>query len=93
MHYKARVNELEEKLRQLKRSRLTVEQERLAILRDAALVFTTLGSAGSERLRRSWSDLVIIHKAHAATEARTLLALHHSTRYVLFGTRGSSSPS
>lgn len=90
--FRRRVDELKTELRDARLDRSAQEQRSANILRRASFVFSTLGSAGSERLRRSSFDLVIVHGANAACEARTLLAFYHARRYVLFGDHRQLQP-
>lgn len=59
----------------------------------ASFVFSTLGSAGGERLRSHRGfELVIVHAANAASEATSLLAVQHANRAVLFGDEHQLQP-
>lgn len=90
--FRYKVSMLTEELKKVKRDRTAEEQERIDVLRGASFIFSTLGSAASERLRRCSFDLVVVHGAQAACEARTLLALRHARRYVLFGDKCQLRP-
>lgn len=90
--FRHRVEKLKAELRDARLDRSAQDQRSANILRRASYVFSTLGSAGSERLRRSSFDLVVVHGANAACEARTLLALYHARRYVLFGDHRQLQP-
>lgn len=89
--FESRVHKLVRELAEARRDR-SVEEVRSDILQNADFVFTTMSSAANERLRHIAFDLVIIHKANAACEARTLLALRRARRYVLFGDQKQLQP-
>lgn len=91
--FESLVARLNAQLKEVKRHRAAEEHRRFDILDKASFVFSTLGSAGGERLRSHRGfELVIVQAANAANEATSLLALQHANRAVLFGDEHQLQP-
>lgn len=90
--FKLAVGRLREELRAARRRRQKEDQSRAEVLEGVSFVFSTLGSADAGHFHDWKFDLVIIHGAHAACEARTLLALRHAPRALLFGDQRQLQP-
>lgn len=84
--FEARVDRLKADLRNLKHEEASKERKRLDVLAQARYVFSTCGSAGSDRLKNHCHfDLIILHGANHVSEASSLVSLRHAPRVLLFG--------